>query len=197
MGERNLGARRLDRFSSFSHLDPAPLGVTSEVPRRSLTNVGLEPLLSKTLLREAFRAPATRRQATSPVSQRSTSVSPRNCSKRTRPSTVEDRPLLFWTSPTPPIRPLPSGLESAAAAPPGFVDIGDIPPTTSRPLHSVPGSVDFGAPNFVRSARQSAHYSVTSPSLLPTNAYNVDLLRCGFHLVTVKRLAFRSLVEQY
>jgi len=80
----------LTGFSSssrpFRNIGPAPLGVALEVPRCSLTNVGLERFPSKTLLCEAlrFRAPPTRRQATTLVSQRLTSASPRHCSKRTQ-----------------------------------------------------------------------------------------------------------------
>ena len=179
MGERNLEARCHDRFSSFSHpflrrLDPAPLGVTSEVPRCSLTNVGLEPLPSKVPLREAFRAPVTRQQAISLVSQRSTSALPRR-SKQTWREVKHGRIAHYCPGPHPHplIHRLLSRLGSTAAAPLGFVAIGYTPddPTSSA---LSPGFNGFWC-------SPHPHYElrpfITSPSLLPINVYNVDLNR--------------------
>ena len=147
MGERNPKHGALIIFpvsltrpsSSLSHTS----GRYLEVPRRPLTNIGLEPFPLKIFWREAFRAPATRQQAT-PVFQRSTPASPTHCSKRTqevkhhregvRRSRKRSRlpeskiarrcPGAHQHSSTPP---LSSKLGSTAAAP-----LGSVPLTTPR-----------------------------------------------------------------
>jgi len=153
MGERNLEAKCLDRFSSFflrHRLDPAPLGVTSEIPRSSITNVGLEPLPSKTLLREAFRSPATRQQAISPALQRSTSASARH-SKSTRGVKYHGEGVRLSRRHSR----LPKSTIShccSGAHPHSIPRSWDRRRSairfcgTPRPLHLVPGSVGFDAP---------------------------------------------------